>query len=297
MSSPQPGILAPVPPQARYLTLHLRPDGDPRAALARLAAEPYGASLVVGIGPTTATALGVEVPGLRPSPTLVGPGSAFPSTPAALWLWLRGDDRGVLLHRSRALLRALEGGFGDPEILDAYFHDGGRDLSGYEDGTENPRDDEALAAALVAAGEPGLSDSSFVGVQRWHHDLDRLAAFEPAERDHIIGRRREDNEELADAPPSAHIQRTAQEDFEPAAFVVRRSMPWTEGASAGLVFVAFGRSLDAYEALMRRMIGGDDGIVDALFRFTQPRSGATFWCPPCAGGRLDLSRLGISPAS
>jgi len=74
---------------------------------------------------------------------LTGPGIEVPVTPAALWCWLRGDDRGELVHRGRSL------------------------------------------AAM-------------------------------------FGRRRDDNEEIADAPPSAHVKRTAQESFEPEAFVLRR---------------------------------------------------------------------------
>lgn len=35
------------------------------------------------------------------------------------------------------------------------------------------------------------------------------------ERDHIIGRRLSDNEELEDAPESAHVKRTAQEASPP----------------------------------------------------------------------------------
>ena len=54
------------------------------------------------------------------------------------------------------------------------------------------------------------------------------------------------------------------------------------------MFVAFGRSLDAFVAQMRRMAGLDDGIVDALFGFTRPLTGSMFWCPPVRDGRLDL---------
>jgi putative iron-dependent peroxidase len=108
-----------------------------------------------------------------------------------------------------------------------------------------------------------------------------------------IGRHRAGNEEIDDAPPSAHVKRTAQESFSPPAFVLRRSMPWASGLESGLVFVAFGRSLDAFEAQLRRMLGLEDGIVDALFRFTRPLTGAYYWCPPLADGRLDLRVLGI----
>ena len=44
---------------------------------------------------------------------------------------------------------------------------------------------------------------------------------------------------------------------------------------------------------MRRMAGEDDGITDALFTFTEPETGAYFWCPPVHDGRLDLRALGI----
>ena len=65
---------------------------------------------------------------------------------------------------------------------------------------------------------------------------------------------------------------------------MRRSLPWADATRAGLMFVAFGKSFDAFEAQLRRMVGEDDGIVDALFRFTRPVSGAYFWCPPLRGG-------------
>ena len=131
-------------------------------------------------------------------------------------------------------------------------------------------------------------------MQRWVHDLSRLEAMSQEERDHTIGRRLADNEELDDAPASAHVKRSAQESFAPEAFVLRRSMPWSEPSREGLVFVAFGRSFDAFEAILARMVGAEDGITDALFRFTTPVTGRYFYCPPVKDGRLDLGRVGIT---
>ena len=82
------------------------------------------------------------------------------------------------------------------------------------------------------------------------------------------------------------MKRTEQESFEPEAFVVRRSLPWTDGPENGLMFVAFGRTLDAFEMQLRRMVGLDDGIVDGLFRFTRPITGGYYWCPPVDGSQL-----------
>jgi len=293
MSLVQPGILAPVPRLARYLAFDLVPGADARGALARLAATVDPAATVVGIGRTATLALGRAVPGLRDFPARAAAGIGLPSTPAALWCWLRGEDRGELVHRTRSLEAAVSPALRASAIIDAFQYDASRDLTGYEDGTENPQGAEAAAAAVLQGAGPGLDGSSFVAVQQWLHDLDRFARMSQDEQDATFGRRRSDNEEMDDAPPSAHVRRTAQEGFEPEAFVVRRSMPWADGARSGLVFVAFGRSFDAFEAQMRRMAGEDDGITDALFGFTHPLTGAYFWCPPVgSAGRLDLRALG-----
>jgi len=123
--------------------------------------------------------------------------------------------------------------------------------------------------------------------------LARIRPAVEAARASYGGAARSDNEELDDAPESAHVKRTAQEEFEPEAFVVRRSMPWADATQEGLVFVAFGRSFDAFEAQLIRMSGAEDGVVDALFRFTRPVTGGYFWCPPVKDGKLDLTAMGM----
>jgi putative iron-dependent peroxidase len=70
-------------------------------------------------------------------------------------------------------------------------------------------------------------------------------------------------------------------------------MPWSDGTRGGLNFVAFGKSFDAFEAQLKRMVGAEDGITDALFKFTTPISGSYFWCPPMQNGKLDLRALGL----
>lgn len=289
----QPGILGPVPQLARYLLFSLRPSVNPADALNSLATATDGDTTVVGIGGSTVHALGVDLPGLRVFPAHVGAAVAIPSTPQALWCWLRGDDRGELLHRSRALQSSLSPAFCSDKVIDAFQYGPGLDLTGYEDGTENPEGEKAQEAAVVNGLGPSLDGSSFVAVQQWIHDLDTFQAMPPQQQDHVIGRRKSDNEEIDDAPGSAHVKRTAQETFRPEAFVLRRSMPWADELNAGLVFVAFGRSFDAFEAQLARMVGVEDGVTDALFRFTRPVSGSYFWCPPVARGKLDLSALGL----
>jgi putative iron-dependent peroxidase len=211
---------------------------------------------------------------------------------------LRGNDVGDLVLQTRLVKQALNPALQLSKVVDAFRHGQGpnghgRDLTGYEDGTENPDGAAAVEAALVQNAGPGLDGGSFMAVQQWLHDLNAFEAMTPLTQDHMIGRRRVDNQEIDDAPQSAHVKRSAQESFEPEAFVLRRSMPWAEGEQAGLMFVAFGKSFAAFEAQLRRMLGLDDAVVDALFGMSKPISTAYFWCPPVRAGRLDLRQLGF----
>jgi putative iron-dependent peroxidase len=294
MNSPQPGILLPLPNQARYLFFALSNINAAAANLRALRELADGENAVVGFGKPLTTALGADIAGLKTSPAVTAPGLSIASSPESVWVWLRGDDRGDILHRSRRITHALTPAFRLLECWDAFKHRDGKDLSGYEDGTENPTDDDAVSAAIVAPGQSApLSGSSFVAVQRWVHNFERFEAMPGTAQDHAIGRRQADNEEIDEAPESAHVKRTAQESFSPEAFVLRRSMPWADGNTGGLMFVAFGNSFYAFEAQLKRMVGAEDGIVDALFCFTQPVSGAYFWCPALKDGRLDLDPLGL----
>jgi len=293
MSDYQPGILADVPTQARYLLFSIVSEKNVGGALKRLAAETGDIDIVVGIGPATVKACGKLIPGLTPFPEIKGAQVDLPATQMDLWCWLRGNDRGELVYRTHRLRKLLANGFRCDQVIDAFRFDSGRDLSGYEDGTENPVGEEAMAAGIVSGSVAGLNGGSFVAVQQWVHDLDAFLSRPQVDQDNTFGRRKSDNEELEDAPETAHVKRTAQEDFEPPAFVVRRSMPWADAEQEGLIFVAFGKSFAAYRALLTRMAGGEDGQVDALFSFTRPVSGSYFWCPPVHDDRLDLRALGL----
>ena len=302
----QPGILEPIPPVARYCVFALTEPGIDagaiKEALTRLSPLANGSDVVVGFGPSLVQALGCEVPALHEFPKdFSGHGVEVPATPAPLWCWIRGSDLGHLLHLTRKVQKALAPAFAVDHVLNGFRHGWsdtgfGKDLTGFEDGTENPKGEEAVAAAFAHDAGQGLDGSSYVAVQQWVHDLDAFEALGDLEKDHHFGRRLADNEEIEDAPETAHVKRTAQESFDPEAFVLRRSMPWMDDMRAGLMFVAFGKSHQAFEQQMRRMAGQDDGITDAMFAISQPVTGAYFWCPPMRDGRLDLRRLGLGVA-
>lgn len=288
--SSQAGILAELPGHSRYLFFDLRIDADPTAEIAALVSEAYGASVVVGLGRPLVARLGGKIEGLQDFPALSGPVVSMPSTQGALWLWLRGNDPGELHHVTRWWIARMSESFIVSSVVDGFLYKEGRDLSGYVDGTANPVADDAIRVGVVSEQGP-LAGSSFVAVQQWIHDLDSFQTLPTEDQDHIIGRRLSDNEEIEDAPETAHVKRMAQEEFDPEAFLVRRSMPWTDGTRAGLMFVAFGSSFDAFNAQIRKMVGLEDGVTDSIFLLSRPLTGSMYWCPPVKNKRLDLSAI------
>ncbi len=282
VSTCQQGILDDVPAHGRYLWFQLADESSDQAkqVLSTLLTKIDGQNAIIGLGRAALTLLGKDANTLQHFPSYDQYGVQVPATPAALWVWLRGEDPGVLLHRSREIVSALAPHFTLSHSVDGFKFNGGRDLTGYEDGTENPEGEAAADAAFTESG------ASYVAVQQWQHNLDHFQGLPQTEQDHIIGRRLSDNEELDDAPESAHVKRTAQESFEPEAFMLRRSMPWTAGQNAGLVFVCFAHSTQPFEQQMARMVGEEDGITDGLFRFSRPINGAFFWVPPVKSGEV-----------
>jgi putative iron-dependent peroxidase len=286
----QTGILQPVPEQALYLTLNLRQSVNLQQVIKNLQSIETDNN-VIGIGQSLLDRFDQSIPGLKTMPIFVSDHINTSSTATDLWCWLRGSDRGELLHRSRRIIQLLSPAFDLVDIVDAFRFAEGRDLTGYEDGTENPVDHAALETAILNSANTALNGSSYVAVQQWQHDLDAFEAFSDEQQDNIIGRRRSDNYELEEAPESAHVKRTAQESFDPEAFLLRRSMPWSTNLDAGLMFVAFGHSFDAFEAQLNRMTGKEDGIKDALFQFSSVANGAYYWCPPVIQGQLNLAAI------
>src|SRR3977135_1144007 len=70
----QKGILAPVPPLARYLSFTIMPGKSPAGSLRKLCKLADGEKTVVGLGQSLVQSLGREVPGLDVFPSYAAPG-------------------------------------------------------------------------------------------------------------------------------------------------------------------------------------------------------------------------------
>lgn len=281
--SPQSALATEGAPSAMSLEWDLR--GDAAALwpqLPGLVAE----GVVVGLGAPLLQAMAAAVPGYQAFERLQHGRHTMPATPHALWTLVLGRNESEVFQRAEALKARLAAQLRVAEARSMFSYRQGRDLTGYQDGTANPQGDEAWAAALIDGGP--FSGGSFALVQRWLHFRERFAALPQAERDFTIGRTLDGDVEMDDAPPTAHIKRTEQEDFEPPAFMLRRSMPWGDLRRHGLMFIAFASDLGKPERMLRRMVGLEDGLSDALLGHSQAETGAYYFVPPVADGRLVL---------
>lgn len=292
----QTGILKTVPHLATYLSFNLKDEAAKASALAslkQLLQMAEGQRTVVGLSAALCKTLTIKAPKeLRAFKTPRGSKLKLPETPVDLLVWLRAtpaQDRGDLLTIGRQVQAQLGDAFVLSEGVEAFKHlrkssNKSHDLTDYEDGTENPKGQKAIDFGFAADG------SSFLAVQKWQHKWDNIAKMTTAEQNQAMGRNKQTNAELETAPLSAHTKRTTQEDFTLSdgteGFNLRRSMPWSNGTNSGLMFTAFGKSFEAFELQLARMVGADDGITDAVFKMSKPMTGSFFWCPPVVDGEI-----------
>ncbi len=237
------------------------------------------ATQVVAFGAELARA----VPGL-PVPTQAADfeavdGLAAPATQQDLFVWLHGEARDEVFAAALAWRDALAPLADVAQESHGFRFRDSRDLTGFVDGTANPKGDARFAAALVDAGD--CAGGSFVMAQRWMHDLPAFAALPEADQERVFGRTKADSVELVgDAmPPDSHVGRTDLPGVE----IYRRSSPAGGVRDAGLFFLAFSASIERFHTLLASMFGrSGDGRRDRMLSYTRPVTGSFYYAPPAA---------------
>lgn len=288
MRTPQPGIYALGGRAHQHLEFDLVGDPDAaRAALVELGesvTSVAGVNLVVGVGAACWRALAPEgcPTDLVAFESITGPdGFTHPAAQHDLWVWLHGTGADAVFDAARSTVRALDGVADLVADQSSFTYGASQDLTGFEDGTENPPLGEAVSVATIADG-PGAG-GSIVLLQRWVHDLAAFDALDPDEQERVFGRTRVGSVELeGDArSPRAHIERVVIEDDDGEELEVwRRSTAFGTVREHGLVFLAFSADRDRLERMLHRMAGVDDGVRDRLTDFSTPTASAWYFTPP-----------------
>ena len=217
-------------------------------------------------------------------------GHVAPATQRDLFVWLHGAKRDELFAQALKWREALVSVAALAAEDHGFLYRDSRDLTGFVDGTANPKGDVRQQAALVPRG-PGAG-GSFVLAQRWVHDLSGFAALATAQQERVIGRTKADSVELTGAamPPDSHVSRTDLKRGGEPLRIYRRSSPAGGIADAGLFFLAFSAEVERFRILLGSMFGpADDGLRDRLLSWSRPISGSFYFAPPADALRTAFS--------
>ena len=163
-----------------------------------------------------------------------------------------------------------------------YFDD--RDLLGFVDGTENPRGQAVIDAALIGAEDPAFAGGSYVITQKYLHDLAGWNALPTETQERIIGRTKLADVELDDKakPTSAHNALTTISENGQEFRIVRDNMPFGHvGAGEyGTYFIGYCRTPRVTEQMIENMfVGKPPGNYDRLLDFSRAVTGTLFFAP------------------
>ena len=295
MGTPQSGIFVEGASFHHFLEYDVTASRQDAAAAVRAVLDVAAGSkvnVVIAFGPALWGSLcpGAGPDALRPFSPIDGKGRAAPANQRDLFVWVHGDhhddvlDTALDVHRALAAVGTLaldERGF--------VYHDS-RDMTGFVDGTANPKGDDRATAALVPEGRAGAG-GAYVLTQKWVHDLDSFRALPVSEQECVIGRTKPDSVELTGAamPPDSHVSRTDVKVDGVAYKMYRRSAPIGTVSEHGLYFLAFACDPIRFDVSLQRMFGvAGDGVHDRLTEFSKAVTGA-YWFAP---SREDLAAIG-----
>jgi len=212
-----------------------------------------------------------------------GPKAHAPATQRDILVWLHAPSRDRVMD-AVMVIDAVLSKIATRELdLPGFVYHDSRDLTGFVDGSANPKDDETkTAVALVPDGEPGAG-GAIVMSQKWVHNLPKFTALDVHDQERVIGRTKTDSIELEgdDQPADSHVSRTDLKIDGMAQKMYRRSFPHGSASEQGLYFLAFTCEQARFDHVLASMYGVDkDAITDHLLDFSTPVTGS-YWFAPC----------------
>jgi putative iron-dependent peroxidase len=218
-------------------------------------------------------------------------GYVMPATQADLWLWIAGSSYDVAFDVARDAIAKLAAVALLERELGGWSYRHSRDLTGFEDGTENPSLAIAPNIVTIPDGAPGAGGSILL-FQQWRHSSAAWEALADAAQERVIGRTKLDSIELAEdvMPPDSHVERTTVEENGEERKIFRRNTAYGNVSDHGTVFVGFSADQERLARMLRRMAGAEDGPRDALTRYTTPLTGAYYFVPSLQALQLFASQ-------
>nr|WP_244465398.1 Dyp-type peroxidase [Corynebacterium xerosis] len=276
------------------MELDVKDGADAAEAVGKLAAainlpSTSGANVVVGVRPSlwATIADAAHVPADVhdfDEPIRSRDGYRMPATQHDVWLWVASSSRSQAFDVEHHILGEVRGLFDVADATVGWVYEMNRDLTGFEDGTENPGALEAPGVVAVAPGQPGAGASVLL-YQLWRHRTEKWEGLSDADQEDVIGRTKVGSVELDDdvKPESSHVARSVVEVDGEELEVFRRNTAYGDMTDHGTVFVGFSHDQWRLEEMLRRMAGADGGPRDRLTDFTDALTGSWYVCPSVEG--------------
>jgi porphyrinogen peroxidase len=291
VTTPQLGIFAVGTSAHSFLEFTIRPDATPLELVRAVAdvEEPRttvgGVNIVVGVRPSLwARVASDQVPEHTTdfaAPLIGAEGFTMPATQQDVWVWVAGAGHDLVFDVASDIVATLRPVAKPATDVTGWSYRHSRDLTGFEDGTENPPLSEAAHVAVVPAGRPG-EGSSVVLVQQWVHKATDWNNLDVSTQEKVIGRTKADSIELDEniQPAESHVARTVIENETGDELeIFRRNVPYGTATEHGTMFVGFTSDPPRMNRMLQRMLGNEDGIRDALTRYATPLTGAYYLVP------------------
>jgi putative iron-dependent peroxidase len=298
MAVPQP-VSAPLSRAAIFLVVTINPGAENRAAVRSFCPDlpgliravefrdlEAGLCCVMGIGSDAWDRLfsNPRPAELHPFREIRAGGRHAVSTPGDLLFHIRAKQMDLCFEVATQIMARLGDAVSAEDEVHGFRYFDDRDLLGFVDGTENPRGEAVIDAAIIGDEDPGFAGGSYVIVQKYLHDLDRWNAQSTEAQERIIGRTKLSDIELDDSirPTSAHNALTTITENGQEFQIVRDNMPFGRAGMGefGTYFIGYCRTPRVTEQMIENMfVGRPPGNYDRLLDFTRAVTGTLFFVP------------------
>ena len=300
MPDPNPqAVVSPVTPSAIFIVATLNPGADHASAVRSWCGDisafvravgkrvPSGyLSCVCGFGSDAWDALfGDPRPAaLHPFREIRAGERAAVATPGDILLHIRASHMDLCFELAAQMLERLGDAVTVVDEVHGFRYFDMRDVIGFVDGTENPQGNGATHFTLIGAEDATFAGGSYVIVQKYLHDMKGWNALPVEAQEHIIGRKKLSDIELAPdvKPANSHSSLTTLDEDGEEIKILRDNMPFGRvGAKEfGTYFIGYARSPAPIEQMLHNMfVGRPPGNYDRLLDFSRAVTGNLFFVP------------------
>jgi putative iron-dependent peroxidase len=292
-------VAAPLTRSAIFLVVTVNPGADNRSAVRAFCGElpalfravefrniEAGLTCVMGIGSEAWDRIfGDPRPAeLHPFREIRAGSRHAVSTPGDLLFHIRAKRMDLCFELATRIMASLGDAVTAVDEVHGFRYFDERDLLGFVDGTENPRGQAVIEAAIIGDEDPAFAGGSYVIVQKYLHDMTGWNALSTETQERIIGRQKLSDIELDDAtkPTSAHSALTVISENGRELKILRDNMPFGNVAQGefGTYFIGYCRTPRVTEQMIENMfVGRPPGNYDRLLDFSHAATGTLFFVP------------------